>query len=231
MIRTALFYTIESDQKQLGYCIVTHDRTMLEFHLEKCYMAEKEAIFTEVARELGIKGAYCKSFDHLFLSVCVQFFKDFSIDGFLFRDYINVPWEKDVCPDILARRGMAEDLDAILAINDGFFENREEVEIYLKDDNLVLFEKGSELVGCGLYQRVIAGKDDFDIGMMVNPCFRRQGYGSYIVSYMRTLCIEHNYRPICGCGYENVASRRCLEKAGFINMHVLLKFDSINIEM
>lgn len=198
---------------------------MLEFHLEKCYIAQKETIFRKVAKELGIKGAYCKSFDHLFLSVCVQFFKKISVDGILFRDHLNTPWKKELRPEISVRRGIAEDLDAIFAINDGFFENREEVEFYLKEGNLVLFEKGSELVGCGLYQRVIARKDDFDVGMLVNPCFRRQGYGSYMVSYLRMLCIEHKYRPICGCGYENIASRKCLENAGFISRYVLLKFE------
>lgn len=55
-----------------------------------------------------------------------------------------------------------------------------------------------------------------DIFMEVSEPARRQGYGSYLVQELKRICYEAGKKPAARCSPDNVASRRTLEKAGFL---------------
>jgi GNAT superfamily N-acetyltransferase len=55
-----------------------------------------------------------------------------------------------------------------------------------------------------------------DIYMEVAEPFRRRGLGSYIVQELKRLCYENGFIPAARCSPANVASRRTLQKAGFV---------------
>ncbi|MBI1925186.1 GNAT family N-acetyltransferase [Candidatus Poribacteria bacterium] len=55
-----------------------------------------------------------------------------------------------------------------------------------------------------------------DIYMGVKEPYRRRGYGSYIVQELKKVCYEAGRRPAARCNAQNVASRKTLEKAGFL---------------
>lgn len=55
-----------------------------------------------------------------------------------------------------------------------------------------------------------------DIYMGVEEPYRRRGYGSYLVQELKRVCYEAGRRPSARCGATNLASRKTLEKAGFL---------------
>ncbi|MFN8527299.1 MAG: GNAT family N-acetyltransferase [Anaerolineae bacterium] len=55
-----------------------------------------------------------------------------------------------------------------------------------------------------------------DIFMEVAESARRQGVGSYLVQELKRICYEAGKKPAARCGPDNLASRRTLEKAGFL---------------
>jgi GNAT superfamily N-acetyltransferase len=72
---------------------------------------------------------------------------------------------------------------------------------------------------------VIAAKGGFlchynppygDVFMETAEPFRRQGYGSYLVQEIKRVCCEAGKKPAARCNPTNYASRRTLEKAGFL---------------
>ena len=89
---------------------------------------------------------------------------------------------------------------------------------------MFIFENAKEFVGFGIFQRVIEGRQDFDIGMLVDKKFRRQGYGTFIIQFLTQYCASRGWRSIAGCDIKNTASRKCLESAGYIGRYRLLKF-------
>ena len=61
-----------------------------------------------------------------------------------------------------------------------------------------------------------------DIYMEVNEPFRRRGLGSYLVQELKRECYELGAVPCARCNPANVASRRTLQKAGFVPFaHIL----------
>ena len=55
-----------------------------------------------------------------------------------------------------------------------------------------------------------------DIYMEVAEPFRRRGVGSYLVQELKRVCYEQGNIPSARCNPKNIASRKTLQKAGFI---------------
>jgi len=55
-----------------------------------------------------------------------------------------------------------------------------------------------------------------DIYMEVKEPFRRRGLGTYIVQELKRICYEGGHIPAARCNATNVASRKTLQKAGFV---------------
>lgn len=62
-----------------------------------------------------------------------------------------------------------------------------------------------------------------DIYMDVDEPFRRRGLGSFLVQELKRVCYEGGHVPAARCGAENIASRRTLERAGFVPCGHILK--------
>ena len=55
-----------------------------------------------------------------------------------------------------------------------------------------------------------------DIYMDVAESFRRRGLGSFLVQELKRVCYEGGNIPAARCNPGNIASRRTLQKAGFV---------------
>jgi GNAT superfamily N-acetyltransferase len=55
-----------------------------------------------------------------------------------------------------------------------------------------------------------------DIYMEVKEPYRRRGFGSYLVQELKRICYELGSTPCARCDPGNIASRKTLQKAGFI---------------
>jgi hypothetical protein len=62
-----------------------------------------------------------------------------------------------------------------------------------------------------------------DVYMEVNEPFRRRGLGSYLVQELKRAAYELGAVPAARCNPTNIASRRTLQKSGFVPFaHILL---------
>lgn len=79
----------------------------------------------------------------------------------------------------------------------------------------MLLEIGGEVVATGgiLYHY---NRPYGDIWMEVAEPFRMQGYGTYVVQELKRICYESGSVPCARCNTDNVASRKTLQKAGFV---------------
>jgi len=62
-----------------------------------------------------------------------------------------------------------------------------------------------------------------DIYMEVAEPFRRRGLGSFLVQELKRVCYEGGHLPAARCNPDNVASRRTLQRAGFVPCGHILK--------
>ena len=62
-----------------------------------------------------------------------------------------------------------------------------------------------------------------DIYMETRESFRRRGLGSFLVQELKRVCYEGGHVPAARCNPDNVASRRTLQRAGFVPCGHILK--------
>jgi GNAT superfamily N-acetyltransferase len=106
------------------------------------------------------------------------------------------------CPNGVFRRATPEDDEAI------FSHQHEPVGEWIMEANGAIVASGGFLC----HYNPPYG----DIFMEVTELARRQGFGSYLVQEVKRVCYESGKKPAARCSPTNIASRRTLQKAGFL---------------
>jgi GNAT superfamily N-acetyltransferase len=223
LVQTGRTVLIRDDDDQvIGYAVLA-EATIVEFFVIPDALSVLPSAFAATREQTHAERALCKTFDHLMITAAASTPARTRTTGHLFRIVRDPGFATD--PAVAHRIGRSSDADAIWSIHDGFFDDLDEVERYLAEGTLHLYETaGGELLGCGIRTRVIPGDDAVDIGMVVARSHRRRGLGGYIVSHLKRHCLDAGDRPIAGCSTDNLASRRALENAGLATTHSLVDF-------
>jgi len=61
-----------------------------------------------------------------------------------------------------------------------------------------------------------------DVGMVVARAYRGRGLGSSMLMRLKQYCYAAGWQPICSCAADNHASKKAIEKAGFISEHSMV---------
>jgi len=215
-------YKIELNGILIGYTIKTADNILMEFYIIDGFIHISSDIFQTLINELEINNIYCKSFDNLLLNCCLTNSYTYNLIGSLFRDYFDT--DKLPINDLKIRFAENKDYPFLLQQEGELYETQEELEKFVNGNNVIMFQRDEQLLGCGYLIKVHAKYNYYDIGMWVNPTYRKQGFATLIISYLKDMCITNGWEPICGCAIDNVASQRTLEKNGFVCKHKLIEF-------
>ena len=218
LIQSSQTWTIPS----VAYGVIS-SQTLVEFFVAKNYSRQAPHLFDTLRLQTNFIKVLAKSFDHQLLELAKNSEAIPIKTGYLFRNFS--PPSTSAPVDVGLRQSTLGDLSEIWKMNDDFFDVFDELTHLDSTDNLWVLEKNEEILGCGVTTRVIKDMDAVDLGMLISPKHRNQGYGSYLVSSLAELVIASGLRPICGCAEHNLASRMTLQKAGFTSDHRLVNFD------
>lgn len=221
MVPGADFYTIGSNTQIIGYVIIS-DRVLIEFYLIGKFIPYCPEIFKQIIKRLSGGSIYCKSFDSLLLNCCLVQSLHYKLIGEHYRDFYIT--DIAISKNLNYRMAIEEDIPFLLKQEDGLYETPDELNMFTRGQNISMFYNGAEFIGCGFLIKVHPGWDYYDIGMWVHPSFRNKGYATQIISVLKGICLNNNWKPVCGCDINNIASQKTLEKCGFFSKHKLIEF-------
>lgn len=228
MLAGASAYLLTWKGRNEGYCVVSGDGCLLEIDLAKNAWQECTKAFRELDTALQLTGVRCYSFDSLLLGSCLELGWVPRIEGCLYRDLLEI--DNSPLPGGLTfRLARAADADAIRPHREGVFEDDCQVDEWIAHGRVHVLEANNGWIGIGLVSPVWAFGTERDVGVMVAPQHRNQGYGALICRTLMRRCMEHDLRPTGGCAVENTASRRTLSRAGFASQHQLLFFERTKV--
>jgi len=222
MLENSECFLLYAGQNDIGYFIKTQSNKLIEFYVFDEFVPYVGLVFNHILSNHNIVSAICKSFDFLLLENCLIYSKKHNLLGHLFRDTIKAA--SFPLPELSKRPATEDDYDYLLNQEGELYESPEELMHFIKGRNIILFYNENDLYGCGYLIKVNDGWEYYDIGMWVNPKFRNRGIATGIISHLKQTCLFNNWIPICGCAFENVASKRTLEKNGFISKYKLVEF-------
>lgn len=225
MLNNSDFYLLYSDDIEIGYIIINADNILIEFYVKNNYIPSSNEILRQVVKDLSVTDIYCKSFDSLLLSICLLSSFQYSVIGLLYRDYLEplimldsrIKFKKANSSSIRLFKSQDESIKEL-------FETEEQLTNFINNENVFEFYKNDEFVGCGMIIRTHYDWDFCDLGVWVNPLKRGEYIGSQIILIMRDFAIKNKLIPSCGCAIENLASRRIIEKSGFVSRYKMINF-------
>jgi RimJ/RimL family protein N-acetyltransferase len=215
-------FKIHYDSTWIGYACISSNKTLWQFYLMKSAGIHAQEIFRTLIDQGYIKAAECISFDHLLMSLCMDFHQTACCSAYVFRDDSDANYPFSSIGHIHLRQAKKEDFDILSEISGDFFYNLED---HIQKKEVVMFYSDDELLGAGTCKKIFSSLNYYDIGMVVADKHRNKGIGTLIVTQMKKYCYDHDLIPVCGCWYPNLASKRTLEKAGFIAKHRVIRFE------
>jgi len=227
LVEDSSIYKIDYHNESIGYAIKTVDDILIEFYIIDRFIPYISNFFQTILNVLTIQKIYCKSFDYLLLNCCLMNSYSYKLIGSLFRDYEAT--EKQTSYDLTIRFAENNDYSYLLQQEGELYETPEELKRFINGKNVIMFLRDAQLLGCGYLIKVHDHFDYYDIGMWVNPQYRKQGIATFIISYLKDTCLTNHWSPICGCAIENIASQKTLEKNGFVSKHKLIEFSTYKI--
>lgn len=214
-------FAVENGGVRIGHVALNGDM-IVEIHLDEAGLAlTRSALEALVLR--GARRLLVQSFDPMFDVLAAVIGSTPFARGQLYREIVDQDFVRRA--DVVESPAVSDDIAELAVLSNDFFDSAAEIAAFVDANALTVFRnEAGGVLGAGLSSVVIPGIPVVDIGMVVTPAFRGRGYGAYIVRSLKAKCLLRGERPICGCDIDNFASRRTLQRAGFVSRHELVEF-------
>ncbi len=171
--------------------------TAYEFYVLPQFRSRAFDLFQTLLAQSGAVGIEVQSNDVLITVMLHSFAENIVSESILFHDRLTT---NHVPAGVGFRAATPEDAARLLSHQEGAG---------------FLVESEGQIAGTGgilfHYNRPYG-----DIYMEVAEPFRRRGFGSFLVQEMKRVCYENGNVPAARCNQKNIASRKTLQKAGFV---------------
>lgn len=228
-------WQIEVDGQQAGYCAISSEKRLLQFYVTDPFLPLASELFAFIAASDLVECASAGTFEPAYLAHCLDHQHRVTVRSYLFQDHQQVGPRLDSYPLAkfqLAGAADAERLAAFYgrnneyqdteAITAGFGSLLNFAKSLIAAEQVFFLSEGDDLLGVGEC-RISSSQPPFaDLGMITDRDHRRQGLGGYMLAKLKGYCYERGAKPICSCAAGNTASRKTIERAGFITRHRLL---------
>ena len=227
VIAHASFWQIQDGEQPIGYFCLNSNNYLLRFHLVKNYQQWAQEIFRWVLSTQDIRYAITSTIEPLYFSLCLDVQTSVTLHSYLFRDNYRMELSSNLSNGIF-RKAEKRELDDIMhfyQVNtegprewiEPFLHKRlEREELFLLCDRQILVAAGE----CIPSQKQLPYAD---LGIVVAQAYRGRGLGSFMLTQLKNHCYKAGWKPICSCVADNYASKKAIEKAGFISEHRMVK--------
>lgn len=226
-IAGSTFWGMRDGGRHAGHACIGPDNDLLRVHVAADYRARAQDIFGWILSTHGIRRAIASTIEPPYLSLCLDVQQGLAIHSYLFRDGTRVEPPSGL-GDSTFRRAEPDEFVAIArfyrAQTDGSGEWTEAfVRECLDRGELFGLYDGPAVVATGECIPSQAQPPYADLGMVVARSHRGRGLGSALLTRLKERCYHAGWEPICSCASGNRASKRAIEKAGFISEHRIVE--------
>ena len=227
VIAHAAFWEIQERGQHVGYFCIDANNYLLRFHLVEDYQSQGQQLFRWIVSTCNIQYAITSTIEPLYFSLCLNLQTGITLHSYLFRDHKRVELSSGLNNGIF-RKAEKHELDGIVSFYQANTQGTGEwIEAFVKrhldqEELFVLYDRQT-LVAMG---ECIPSQKQLpyaDLGMIVAQSYRGRGLGSFVLTRLKKHCYEAGWQPICSCTSDNLASKRAIEKAGFISEHRMVK--------
>lgn len=215
-------FSIVKEETIIGYAAVQGDYLFF-FHIILQEFQSAPEIFEEFCKGYNVSRVQVMTQDALMVALISEWEYKKTKCACYFIDGETLHKPDTQISEAIFRKAIIDDIKLIEEKTEGFFNEsnplRNPDRTLIKNIEsgcvFVLMDR-NELLGCGSVEKGVYFKDCVSIGMVTVREKRKSGVGQTILWHLKEWSYENGLKPIAGCWYYNVLSRRTLEKAGMI---------------
>jgi GNAT superfamily N-acetyltransferase len=198
-------YWLQLGDTRVGYGSVVlagpweGDPTLFEFYVLPTHRSRAFDLFETLLADSGVHKIHAQSNDNLLTPMLHTFASDVRSEAILYHDRLTTSFAP---PGALFRKTMESDAA------------RSGPALKLSTEEWLIETAGDIAAKGGVlfhYNRPYG-----DVYMEVAEPYRGRGLGTYLVQELKRVCYEQGSIPAARCNTDNVASRKTLQKAGFV---------------
>lgn len=227
IIGNSIYSIIKYNESRAGYFCVDENRCLIQFHLLEEFRNLAQDIFRFVISSEKINNAICSTIEPFYLSLCLDLTESVSVNSYLFYDGMRIKPSLSKFCDAIFKKATFREMEELIDFYRKNIEGSDKwvrnfIEQLLQKEQLFILYNDQKILGTG--ECIISQKQKpyADVGMVVSKEHRGMGVGTYILTLLKEYCYEVNCEPICSSSQTNIASKKAIEKAGFISSHRIL---------
>lgn len=223
----ATHWGIYREGSLVGFGLVNDHAQLIQFYLQDKHLPNRLEIFTALLEAAEIEVGFVGTHQPVFLSTALHFAKETTVHTYLFtltqeQSVAEKEGDLTLCS--------TQDLeDATDFCHYSFGAPKKWLRAYLgsliQQEALFKLTLGKKIIGTCEVRHSMALPDHADIGMIVSPDFRRQGYGTYLLGQAKTIAQQRGKKPICSCEAGNTGSLKAIYANGFRSRYQLLEIE------
>ncbi|HEX8729935.1 MAG TPA: GNAT family N-acetyltransferase [Ktedonobacterales bacterium] len=227
MIGHAAFWEMHDREQRIGHCCIGSSGELLRFSLRSDYLDRAQELFHWIISTHGIQHAMTSTIEPLYFSLCLDVQRSITLHSYLFRDHQRRELLSGLSRGFF-RKAEKSELDELVRFYRANTEGSGKwiapfVNRRLDRAELFVLHDEQTLVGAGECIPSQTQAPYADLGMVVARTHRGRGVGSFLLTQLKNLCYAAGWKPICSCEASNLASKKAIERAGFISEQRLVK--------
>ncbi len=215
----------------IGYLCHDHAFTLLNFYILDKWLNQKRVIFGKMLQEEAFPQAYVSTNQPCFLTACMEFAKRTSVYYYLFEDTNPKAKPASLSSEFAEADLVKAEWGDITKIVNFCRQTTAADEVWLTQyirewvdkDGIYYLLQNKKILGTCEIRKSDTQSGYADLGTIVSSRYRNKGLGTFLMKRGKIICYEAGLQPICSCRYDNVGSKKMIERAGFINKNVMLK--------
>ena len=174
--------------------------------------------------------ATVSTIDPAFLSLCLDVQKSVTVHTYLYESHTAVPSDHPQADGLDFCLVDIAELDRTVAFQQACLGGDKDMSDWLRGYSSNLIEREElfvlcredEWLGLGEYRRSNSQEGITDLGMMIAPAHRGQGWATYILTCLRARCTAEGRHAICSTMVDNIGAQKAILRAGFISRHRIM---------
>ncbi|SOE22981.1 Acetyltransferase (GNAT) domain-containing protein [Spirosomataceae bacterium TFI 002] len=220
-IASSQHYLIDHNEGHIGYCCIDENNSLIQIFLSEDSSFLMEKVVSELISLKLISSASLSTNEPIGFNACLSHSKSTTVNTFCFQ-HLNK--EMEVNSTLEIELVSAKDIPAIkvflkeqVGMDDsfGYTEN-------LVSRKEIFMVKESQVIIATSECRMSDTQPDFaDLGIIVKKGYEGKGIATEVMRMQVNRVLKASRKPICSTTFDNIASKRTIEKAGFYCSNII----------
>lgn len=223
-IPSAATHLIQLKKKEIGYCCIDKDKSLLQLYLNKSNRHLTADAVKALIEADKITSALMSSIEIVSFNACLCHASRLEKDTY---NYVYAAQNANI-PQLELRAATSKDIDAAKA----FFKSAADFDDHfgygenlINRKELFLYEEGGSILASGECRLSDTQPQYADLGMIVQKSQRGKGLGTKMLNTLASLAESKKRIPICSTTVDNIGSQKAIAKAGFFRTHIIFRME------